>query len=601
MKFNNKKSVSIFSSDSLPKVGIRPTIDGRRGGIRESIENKTMQLAKAVENLISKNLKYPNGESVKCSIADNTIGGFAEAARVDKKFREQGVGITITVTPSWCYGAETMDTNPHTQKAIWGFNGTERPGAVYLASVLASHNLKGLPAFSIYGQNVQECDDNTIPSDVSEKILQFVKAGLSVAAIRYKSYLSIGGVSMGIAGSIVNPDFFQQYLGMQTEYVDMTEIIRRINNNIFDEKEYFQAIQWVKKYCKEGHDINPENIQRTRKQKDNDWEFVVKMTQIIRDLMVGNPILAEIGFAEESLGHNAIAAGFQGQRHWTDYLPNGDFTETILNSSFDWNGLRQPYIVATENDCMNAVVMLLGYLLTNTVQVFADVRTYWSADAVKKATGYILNDMCQTGIIHLINSGSAAIDGNGIQRIDGKPAIKPYWEITEKEVEESFANILLCPANVQYFRGGGYSVNFITNGQMPVTISRLNIIKGLGPVLQIAEGYTVDLPKNIHDILNKRTDPTWPSTWFVPRLNGKGVFKDTYSVMYNWGANHASLSYGHIGKDLITLASMLRIPVSMHNIENNKIFRPSVWSAFGTQELESADFGACLNFGPLYK
>ena len=586
---------------NLPKIGIRPTIDGRRNGIRESLESQTMLLANAVSDLIVKNLKYPNGMPVECIISDTTIGGFAEAAKTDEKFRKEGVGVTLTVTPSWCYGSETMDTNPHTQKAIWGFNGTEKPGAVYLASVLASHNQKGLPAFSIYGRDVQDKSDTTIPIDVSQKILQFAKSGISASLVRYKSYLSIGGVSMGIAGSVVNPDFFQNYLGMQTEYVDMTEIIRRIERKIYDEKEYLKAIKWIKKICKEGPDTNLADIQRSRLQKDKDWEFVIKMTQIIRDLMVGNPKLAEMGFIEESLGHNAIAAGFQGQRHWTDHFPNGDFSETILNGSFDWNGKRQPYIVATENDCMNATVMLFGYLLTNTSQVFADVRTYWSAEAVKKTTGYVLNDIYQTGIIHLINSGAAAIDGNGLQKLDGKPAIKPYWEITDEEVEKSFKNTLFYPANVQYFRGGGFSVNFLTEGSMPVTISRINLIKGLGPVLQIAEGYTVDMPRNIHDILDKRTDPTWPSTWFVPKLTGKGAFKDTYSVMYNWGANHASLSFGHIGKDLITLASMLRIPVSMHNVSEDEIFRPSAWSAFGTQDLESADYRACASFGPLYK
>jgi len=600
MEDKKTKNAIIFNSSDLPKVGIRPTIDGRRNGIRESLENQTMQLAKSVTKLIRENLKYPDGTSVECIVADTTIGGYPEAAKVDEKFRKEGVNVTLTVTPCWCYGAETMDSNPHTQKAVWGFNGTERPGAVYLASVLASHNQKGRPAFSIYGKDVQNKDDLNIPSDVSQKILQFTKAAIAVSLMRYKSYLSIGGVSMGIAGSTVNPDLFQDYLGMQTEYVDMTEIIRRIERKIYDQEEYQRAIKWVKKYCREGEDTNSLKIQRSRKQKDADWEFVVKMTQIIRDLMIGNPVLAEMGYIEESLGHKAIASGFQGQRQWTDHFPNGDFSETILNSSFDWNGIRRPYLVATENDCLNAVSMLFGYLLTNSAQVFADVRTFWSREAVKNATGYSLDSNCESGIIHLINSGSAAIDGNGQQKINGKPVIKPFWEISQEEVIRSLEKTNFYPANVQYFRGGGYSVSFLTEGSMPVTISRINLIKGLGPVLQIAEGFTVDIPANVHDILDKRTDPTWPSTWFVPKLTGTGAFKDTYSVMYNWGANHASLSYGHIGSDLITLASMLRIPVSMHNVEDNKIFRPSAWSAFGTQDLESADYRACKNYGALY-
>lgn len=493
-----------------------------------------------------------------------------------------------------------MDMDPHRPKAIYGFNGTERPGAVYLAAVLAAHNQKCLPAFSIYGKDVLDKDDSSIPEDVENKILQFVKAGISVSLMRNKSYLSIGGVSMGIAGSMVNPDFFQDYLGIRTEYVDMTEIVRRIERKIYDEKEFIRAVEWVKKYCKEGSDNNPPNIQRSRKQKDSDWEIVVKMTQIIRDLIVGNPNLEDIGFIEESYGHNAIAAGFQGQRNWTDHYPNGDFSETILNNSFDWNGIRAPYILATENDCLNAAAMLFGYLLTDTAQVFADVRTYWSKEAVKRVTDYILKDELETGIIHLINSGSAAIDVTGLQKINGKPAIKPYWDITEDEVFKSLDNTLFYPANVQYFRGGGFSVNFLTEGKMQVTISRINLVKGLGPVLQLAEGYTVDIPKNIYDILDRRTDPTWPSTWFVPKLTGKGSFKDIYSVMYNWGANHAALSYGHIWKDLITLSSMLRIPVSMHNVSEDEIFRPSAWSAFGTQDLESSDYRACKNYGPLY-
>lgn len=600
MEDKKTKNAIIFNSSDLPKVGIRPTIDGRRNGIRESLENQTMQLAKSVTKLIRENLKYPDGTSVECIVADTTIGGYPEAAKVDEKFRKEGVNVTLTVTPCWCYGAETMDSNPHTQKAVWGFNGTERPGAVYLASVLASHNQKGRPAFSIYGKDVQNKDDLNIPSDVSQKILQFTKAAIAVSLMRYKSYLSIGGVSMGIAGSTVNPDLFQDYLGMQTEYVDMSEIIRRIERKIYDQEEYQRAIKWVKKYCREGEDTNSLKIQRSRKQKDADWEFVVKMTQIIRDLMIGNPVLAEMGYIEESLGHKAIASGFQGQRQWTDHFPNGDFSETILNSSFDWNGIRRPYLVATENDCLNAVSMLFGYLLTNSAQVFADVRTFWSREAVKNATGYSLDSNCESGIIHLINSGSAAIDGNGQQKINGKPVIKPFWEISQEEVIRSLEKTNFYPANVQYFRGGGYSVSFLTEGSMPVTISRINLIKGLGPVLQIAEGFTVDIPANVHDILDKRTDPTWPSTWFVPKLTGTGAFKDTYSVMYNWGANHASLSYGHIGSDLITLASMLRIPVSMHNVEDNKIFRPSAWSAFGTQDLESADYRACKNYGALY-
>jgi L-fucose/D-arabinose isomerase len=586
--------------NNLPKIGIRPVIDGRRKGIRESLENQTMQMAQSAASLLEKNLKHPNGLPVECTIADTCIGGVRESAAADEKFKKENAMVSLTVTPCWCYGSETMDMNRIRPKAIWGFNGTERPGAVYLAATLAAHNQKGLPAFGIYGKDVQDSDDKTIPEDVKDKILRFAKAGLAVVSMRNKSYLSIGSVSMGIAGSIIDPSFFEKYLDIRNEYVDMSEITRRIQEEIYDKDELQKALIWVKKYCKEGPDNNPIHLQRSRIQKDNDWETVIKMTIIMRDLMIGNPVLEKLGFGEEALGHNAIAAGFQGQRHWTDHFPNGDFSETLLNSSFDWNGIRQPFILATENDSLNGISMLFGHLLTNTAQVFADVRTCWSAEAIKRVTGYKLEGLASEGLIHLLNSGSAAIDGNGSQEADGKHVLKPYWEITESDVLKSLQSTLFRPANVEYFRGGGFSTNFTSKGNMPVTISRLNLIYGIGPVLQIAEGYTVELPEKIHKILDLRTDPTWPTTWFVPRLTGSGAFESVYSVMANWGANHASLSYGHIGAELITLASCLRIPVCMHNIEDKNIFRPSVWNAFGTKNLEDADCRACANFGPLY-
>lgn len=585
-----------------PKIGIRPTIDGRQGGVRESLEEKTMNLAQAVANLISSNLKNGDGSPVECVIADSTIGRVAESAACAAKFEREGVGATITVTSCWCYGSETMDMNPHYPKAVWGFNGTERPGAVYLAAVLAGHAQKGLPAFGIYGREVQDLDDNTIPGDVAEKLLRFARAAQAVATMRGKSYLSIGNVSMGIAGSIANADFFQEYFGMRTEQVDMIEILRRIDEKIYDQDEFVKAMAWTEKYCKpnEGTDFNIEAKKKDRAGKDADWEFVVKMTIIMRDLMQGNPKLKEMGFAEEALGHNAIAAGFQGQRQWTDYLPNADFPEAILNSSFDWNGIREAYTFATENDTLNAVSMLFGHLMTNTAQIFSDVRTFWSPEAVKRVTGKELTGKAANGIIHLINSGSTTLDGTGKQRKDGKPALKPFWEVTQDEVEDCLAATTWYPANRDYFRGGGYSSNFLSEGGMPVTMCRINIIKGLGPALQIAEGWTVEIDNDIHTILDQRTDKTWPTTWFVPRLTDKPAFKDVYSVMNNWGANHGAISYGHIGQDLITLASILRIPVSMHNMDENEIFRPAAWNAFGMDK-EGSDYRACENFGPIYK
>lgn len=589
-----------MSKSNLPKIGIRPTIDGRLGGVRESLENQTMGMAQRVAALFASKLRHPDGSKVECVIADTCIGGVAEAARCAEKFEREGVGVSLTVTPCWCYGSETIDMNPHWPKAIWGFNGTERPGAVYLAAALAGHNQKGLPAFSIYGHDVQDSTDTSIPEDVADKLLRFAKAGLAVALMRGKSYLSVGSVSMGIAGSIVNEQFFQEYLGMRNEYVDMSEVNRRVIEGIYDREEYAKALAWTKANCREGADLNDPAVQKSRQQKDEIWEYVVKMTLIIRDLMVGNPKLAKSGFGEEANGHNAIAAGFQGQRQWTDYMPNGDFAEAILNSSFDWNGIREAFVVATENDSLNGAAMLFGHLLTNTAQVFADVRTYWSPEAVQRVTGKTLTGPAANGFIHLINSGSASLDGSGRQSRDGKPVMKPFWEITEAEAKECLDNTTWYPAAQGYFRGGGYSSNFLTKGGMPVTMSRINLIKGLGPVLQIAEGFTVELPEDIHAVLNKRTDPTWPTTWFAPRLTGKGAFTDVYSVMYNWGANHGAFSYGHIGADLITLASMLRIPVCMHNVEDEKIFRPSAWGAFGMDK-EGSDYRACAAYGALYK
>lgn len=582
----------------FPKVGIRPVIDGRERGVRESLENQTMNMAKAAADLISKNLKYPDGKPVECVISDTCIGGVAEAASCAEKFRKSGVGVSLTVTPCWCYGSETIDMDTNTPKAIWGFNGTERPGAVYLAAALAGHTMKGLPAFGIYGRDVQDMNDKTIPGDVSEKILRFVKAGLSTTFMKGKSYLSMGSVSMGIAGSIVREDFFQEYLGMRNEYVDMSEFNRRLNEEIYDTEEFKKALAWTKKYCKEGVDLNAKPS--SRKRKDKEWEIVVKMAIIGRDLMVGNPRLKKLGFGEESYGHNALLSGFQGQRQWTDHMPNGDFLEAILCSSFDWNGIRPPYLVATENDAMNGVPMLFGYLLTNTAQMFSDIRTYWSPEAIKRVTKIKPEGLAANGVIHLINSGASALDFSGKQTKKGEACIKPFWEITGKDATECLKATLWSPAGTGYFRGGGFSSQFTTKDVMPVTISRVNLVKGIGPVLQLAEGWTVDLPEKMNKILTDRTDPGWPTTWFAPRLTGQGPFKDVYSVMANWGANHSASSYGHIGADLITLASILRIPVCMHNVPEAQIFRPSSWNAFGMDK-EGADYRACKNYGPLYK
>ena len=585
-----------------PKIGIRPTIDGRMNGVRESLEDQTMGMAQRVAALLSGRLRYADGSSVECVISDTTIGRVAEAAACAEKFAREGVAITITVTPCWCYGSETMDMDPHTIKAVWGFNGTERPGAVYLAAVLAAHAQKGLPAFGIYGHDVQDADNQVIPADVEEKLLRFARAAVAAASMRGKSYLSIGAVCMGIAGSIVNPDFFEDYLGMRCEGIDEVEIIRRMDRGIYDHEEFEKALAWAKAHCKEYDDVcNRPDLKKTREEKDADWAFVVKMALIIRDLLQGNPKLKEMGFGEESLGHNAILGGFQGQRQWTDFYPNGDFAEAILNSSFDWNGIRKPFVLATENDSLNGVAMLLGHLVSQGPAIFADVRTYWSPEAVQRVTGEPLTGPAAGGIIHLINSGAASLDGSGQCSIDGKPAMKPFWEISPEEADACLDATVWVPANREYFRGGGFSSKFLSKGGMPCTMIRMNIVKNLGPVLQLAEGWTVDVSEKQFRILDDRTDKGWPTTWFAPRLDlSKRPFKDVYSVMDNWGANHGAIVYGHVGADLITLCSMLRIPVCMHNVPEKDIFRPSTWRAFG-MDPEGADYRACAAYGPLFK
>ena len=602
-----------------PKIGIRPTIDARQGGIRENLEDKTMALAKAVAELITTNLRNGDGSPVECVIADTTIGRVAEAAACQEKFERENVGATITVTSCWCYGSETMDMDPTHPKAVWGFNGTERPGAVYLAAVLAAHAQKGLPAYGIYGHDVQDITDNSIPQDAAEKILRFARAAQAVATMRGKSYLSLGNTCMGIAGSIVDADFLQDYLGMRTEYASLVEILRRVDFGIYDKEEFEKAMAWVEKYCKpnEGHDYNEDRQQfpgtpmttfngkgkgKTREEKDEDWEFTVKCMMIIRDLMEGSAKLKEMGYYEEALGHNAIVGGVQGQRQWTDYKPNFDFPESLMCTSFDWNGVREAKVLATENDFLNGISMLFGHLLTNRGVMFSDVRTYWSPEAVERVTGKRPEGGAANGFIHLINSGATTLDATGaMSDSDGNPTMKPHWDMTDADAEACLKSTSWMPADRDYFRGGGYSSHFVTRGGMPMTMLRLNIVKGLGPVLQIAEGWSVELPEAMHDTLDKRTDPTWPTTWFAPRLDPtKDAFKDVYSVMNNWGANHGAITYGHIGADLITMAAMLRIPVCMHNIEDKDIFRPSCWNAFGMDK-EGADYRACQNFGPMYR
>ena len=588
-----------------PVIGIRRIIDGRRGPlkVRESLEEQTMNMAKAAEKLFTENLKYSDGEPVKVVISETSIGRVAEAAQVADQFRKEGVDITLSVTPCWCYGSETMDSDPMTIKGVWGFNATERPGAVYLASVLATHAQKGLPAFGIYGKDVQDADDTEIPCDVKEKLLRFARAAVAVCTMRGKSYLQIGSICMGIGGSSISPDFIEEYLGMRVESVDEVEIIRRMTEGIYDEAEFKKALAWTKEHCPEGFDKNPDFVRKSPEQKEKDWEFVVKMMVIIKDLMNGNKNLPE-GREEEMVGHNAIAAGFQGQRQWTDFYPNCDFGEAMCNTSFDWNGAREPYVLATENDTLNGLSMLFMKLLTNRAQMFADVRTFWSADSVKRVTGYDIEGVAKEagGFIHLINSGACCLDACGeVKDENGNSVIKPWYDVTEEDIDKMLKATEWCAADNGYFRGGGFSSRFLTRAQMPATMIRINLVKGLGPTIQIAEGYTVNLPDEVSDILWKRTDYTWPCTWFTPIVNGKGPFKSAYDLMNTWGANHGAISYGHIGADLITMCSMLRIPVGLHNVPEEKIFRPAAWNAFGTKDLEGADYRACAAYGPLYK
>ena len=591
-----------------PKIGIRPTIDGRWGGVRESLEAQTMEMAKNAKALIEENLRYPDGTPVQCVIADSTIGGGAEAAACADKFTTENVVATLTVTRCWCYGSETFDMDPRTIKAVWGFNGTERPGAVYLAAVLAAHAQKGLPAFSIYGHDVQEASDTSVPADAAEKILRFARCAVAAGWMKNKAYVNLGGVAMGIAGSYCDAAMFQKYFGIRPEWVDMTEIIRRITLGIYDPEEYEKALAWVKANCKEGFDCNagknlPEIITRSKViPADQDWAFITKMTMVMRDILYGNPKLDELGWHEEALGKNAVAGGFQGQRNWTDWLPNADFTEAIMASTFDWNGPKMPTPFATENDTLNGVAMMLGTLVTGTAPCFHDVRTYWSPEACERVTGYKPEGVAANGFIHLINSGATALDGCGASTNEkGEHVMKPFWEMTDKDVSACLEATDWCRANYEYFRGGGFSSHFRCSAEMPVTMLRVNIVEGVGPVLQLAEGWTANLPDEVHTPIDRRTDPTWPTTWFVPRLTGKGAFSDVYSVMANWGANHGVTVYGHVGADLVTLASMLRIPVALHNLEDNQLYRPHSWGAFGTKDLEAADFAACKHYGPLYR
>ena len=583
-----------------PRIGIRPIIDGRQGGIREGLEEQTRKMAAMAKELIERNLFYTDGTPVETVVFDGTIGGGAEAAKCAEYFSTQNVVGTLSVTPCWCYGSETIDLDPYTVKAVWGLNGTERPGAVYLAAAMAVHAQRGLPAFAIYGKDVQDKDEERIPEDVAEKILRFARAAVAVGSMRNKAYVGLGSVAMGIGGSFLDGNLMQKYFGIRAEWVDMTEITRRITLGIYDEKEYVKELEWIKKNCKEGRDVN-ENP-RSREDKDKQWEFIAKMTLVVKDIMLGNPKLNDIGRYEEARGRNAILGGFQGQRMWTDWLPNGDFTESILNTSFDWNGKKEPFVLATENDTLNGMSMLFTKLLNQTASVFADVRTYWSPEAVKRVTGWTPEGKAAGGFIHLINSGAAALDGTAMAKnANGEAVMKPWWQMTDKDISECLKATDWCQANLGYFRGGGFSSHFKTEAEMPVTMLRMNVIDGLGPVLQIAEGYTVTVPDDVQKILWDRTDPTWPSTWFVPRLTGEGAFKDVYSVMANWGANHGAFTYGHIGADIITLAAMLRIPVNMHNVPADKIFRPHAWNAFGTENAEGADYRACANYGALYK
>ena len=587
-----------------PVIGIRPVIDARQGvyDVRGGLEEQTMCMAEEAAELFRANVRCPDGEPVKVVIADGTIGRVAEAAACAEKFRRECVDITLTVTPCWCYGSETMDMERGTIKAVWGFNGTERPGAVYLAAVLAAHAQKGLPAFGIYGKEVQDADAKGIPEDVKEKLLRFARAAVAAAYMRGKSYLQIGSACMGIAGSFINADFFEEYLGMRVESVDEVELLRRIEQGIYDQAEYRRAIAWVKENCREGLDKNPPGLRRTAEQKEKDWEFTVKAACIIKDLFHGNKNLPA-GREEEALGHNAIAGGFQGQRQWTDFLPNTDFPEAILNSSFDWNGAREPVILATENDTLNSASMLFGKLLTGRSVMFSDVRTYWSGASVRRVAGYTPEGHAgeADGFLHLINSGASALDFSGESRNeDGECVVKPFWEMTKRDIKACLHATEWSCADLGYFRGGGYSSRFVTKAEMPVTMLRINCIKGLGPVLQLAEGWTVALPDEVTDILWKRTDYTWPCTWFTPRVTGKGAFRNAYEVMNRWGANHGAIAYGHIGADLITLCSILRIPVCMHNVPEEKIFRPACWNAFG-MDAEGQDYRACQTYGPLYR
>ncbi len=583
---------------TYPKIGIRPTIDGRENGVRESLEVQTMTMANTLKSHIENNYCYPDGTPVQVVVAESTIGRYKEATDCEELFEKNNVCASITVTPCWCYGMEVIDLHPTRIKAVWGFNGTERPGAVFLNAVLSAHNQLGLPAFGIYGSEVMDNDRTDIPDDVIPKIDKFIKGALAVGQLKNKSYLQIGGVSMGIAGSLVDFSLFQKYFNMNVVQVDMIEIMRRIDEGIFNPNEFETARAWVSENCTEIPDINKEHLKLTDLEIEEGLDFVTKMTLIIKDMMHGNEWLRNNGYNEEGLGNNSIAGGFQGQRQWTDYLPNGDFSETILNSSFDWNGPKSPTILSTENDALNGITMLFGHLLTNTAQVFCDVRTYWSPEAIKNLGNFTIDENLEDGMLHLINSGSAALDGTGKMRDEnGNPVIKPFYDVTDEDMKNCLQATKWPVANREYFRGGGFSTNYLSEGEIPFTMTRVNLVNG-EPSIQIIEGKSIEISNDLYNAINDRTDPTWPSTFFIPNENTP---LSTYEVMNNWGANHCVLTYGHVGDLFITLASMLRIPVSLHNIEEDRIYRPTMWTHYGTLDKTGSDFRTCEKLGPLYE
>lgn len=590
----------------VPTIAITPVADGRTGAYETHVE-RTWRMVEKVRSLIRANVALPDGTPVNVVIAPEIVYGARTGARAQAVYSRAGVCANIWVSRSWAYSDELMSAcqgigSSEWQQAAYGLNQTDAPGAVWLKAFTAAMDEKKRPIFAIYSPDL-ESEDGPLCPYVSERILRFARCAAAVAEMRGKNYLSVGSVSMGIIGSDVRRNILLDYLGMGTVSVDMVAIRGRIDRGFYDHAELEKAVRFMQKnfaidYGKGRRPYKSEALLRE----------CLKMTLIVRDLMIGNPRLASprIGKAqgfqadvEHAQGANAIAAGTQGQRQWTDLYPNFDMTESLLNSSFDWNGFRAPYIVATENDSKNAIGMLVASLITGLPQLFADIRTNWSPASIRQATGIDVDDVAPRGLIDKRNSGAGALD----YALDPRTlvpeasretpyrvaaAIRRSEAAQARLMKEAAAGTTYLPAILTYFPGDGLSSHYRTPGGIPMTAYRYNVVGNM-LTCSVVEGETVALPDRVADHISNVTDRTWPETFWMPR--------DMSSIEYmtRIGPNHDANSFGLIGADLLTVNAMLRVPVDLHNLAGDHIFRPTLWDRFGGD-----DFAACRMLGPLY-